>query len=144
MKYSLACTDRFYFDTGGRLVSASNRVVSLQVFDKGGGSFGLRSAPVVVGSATLNSNTVFFINPFGQLRSAFLDSVRPTEELCLENTGLTQTVPNFRRCENTGSFWAETAWFFDGGDCRFNQKLAAWLHVIIFRVSYFWFSVVNT
>ena len=129
MRYSTICTDRFYFDFGGRLLSAGNRVVSLRVVDEGGDIFGLQSVRVIVGSAGLNSKDVFFMNPFGQLRSAFLDTEKPTEELCLVSTGLDQIVPRFRRCEKTALFEAQTAWFFDGGDCRFNQQLAPWLYV---------------
>ena len=124
VKYSDACTDRFYCDTGGRIVSAGKRAVCLQVSAISGGRYSLQSAPLTIGSDSLTSNTVFSINSFGQITNSFLDQTVANQQLCLEDNTTTQSVPSFIRCDGTSSFWAETAWFFDGGDCRFNQILA--------------------
>ena len=129
VKYSDACTDRFYFDTGGRIVSAGRRAVCLQVFQiPSTTSYSLRSVDLTIGSPSLSADTVFSINSFGQITNSFLDQNVQNQQLCLEDKTTTQSVPSFIRCDGTTSFWAETAWFFDGGDCRFNQLLATCLH----------------
>ena len=128
MTYSDACTDRFYFDTGGRIVSAGKRAVCLQVYSIGAGVYSLRSAALTIGSSSLSPSTVFSINSFGQITNSFLDQTVANQQLCLEDNTTTQSVPSFIRCDGTSSFWAETAWFFDGGDCRFNQLLATCPH----------------
>eukprot|EP00435_Cladocopium_sp_Y103_P066414 s1794_g28.t1 len=122
VKYSDACTDRFYFDTGGRIVSAGTRAVALEAyFDT---VYSLRSVSLTIGSSFLRPEEVFSINSFGQITNAWLDTQVTNQQLCLEDNTASQSVPSWIRCDGTTSFWAETAWFFDGGDCRFNQLLA--------------------
>lgn len=105
-------------------MSAGKRAVCLQVYAISTGRYSLRSVALTIGSSSLSSDTVFSINSFGQITNSFLDQTVANQQLCLEDNTTTQSVPSFIRCDGTSSFWAETAWFFDGGDCRFNQILA--------------------
>ena len=121
---SKACTDQWYLDQGGRMVSAGPNMLCFQVAQNLHGFTDNRWYLDLVSCSQQDddpvSKQIFHINNLGHLRNAKLDA--ENLNVCLkipDNT--TEPYPVFVDCGDSFFFRAEIAWYFDGGDCQFNQ-----------------------
>lgn len=121
---SKACTDQWYLDSGGRIVSAGPDAVCFEVvqnlyFDDNRWYLDLVSCSQQDDDP--ETKQIFHINSLGHLRNAKLDAENLDVCLKIPDNTTNDTYPVFVECGDTSFFRAEIAWYFDGGDCRFNQ-----------------------